>query len=90
MEQLELFDNKNKDDVLTVAENMFDIFEDNTDNLNGETLISTAGLSQLCGYFDYVDEDIRGAVWEVFLDMLYEADYIYNIEQFLIVARKPN
>lgn len=76
--------------VSTVSSIMFSIFENYMRNIDDETLLSTDGFSELCAYFDTVEEKMRGKVWEEFLDSLYNADYVTSIEQFLAIARKPS
>lgn len=69
--------------ILNMAETMYEIFEGEAIVLNGETMISAEGLRGLTEYFDDIDVEDRGAVWEEFLSLLYHADWIEDINSFI-------
>ena len=70
-------------DIDDAAGELFDLFEHYSVYKNEVNLVSEEGLFEMSMFFGTVPEDIRGYVFLSFLSMLYDADYRYDMQQFL-------
>ena len=77
-------------DSETATNKLMELFEDNSKEVNGEHLVSEAGLTQMSEYFVTLPLDRRAFVFIDFLDLLNDEGYVFNMEQFSQVSNEPD
>lgn len=79
-------------DTEEMAREMLDLFEQHTEeNSEGVSLLTIEGLAELSVYFGYsVEEEFRAEVFLIFLNLLNEAGYQYDMSQFMSIEEEDD
>lgn len=69
--------------VVTYAQTMADIFEQNMRYISGEVYVTNEGLQALASFFDNVELELRAPTYEWFIVELNARGVDYDANQFM-------